>query len=60
MVEELFAKGGEDKDKLSLENSRGNEECIQVLKEQPELSWKDQESNLVNSELVHLPRRPTR
>jgi hypothetical protein len=27
MVEELFAKGGEDKDKLSFENSRGSEEC---------------------------------
>ena len=27
MIEELFAKGGEDKDKLSFENSRGSEEC---------------------------------
>ena len=27
MVEELFAKGGEDKDKLSLESTTGIEEC---------------------------------
>ena len=33
---------------------------IQVLKEQAELSRKDQESNLVPRELVHLPRRSTR
>ena len=33
---------------------------IQVLKEHPELSKKDQESNLVHSELVHLPWKPTR
>ena len=33
---------------------------IQVLKEQPELSRKDRESNLVHCELAHLPRRSTR
>lgn len=33
---------------------------IQVLKEQPELSRKDPESNLVHCEPVHLPRRSTR
>ena len=27
MVKELFAKGGKDKDKLSLESSIGIEEC---------------------------------
>ena len=32
---------------------------IQVLKEQAELSRKDQESNLVQCELVHLPRGST-
>ena len=33
---------------------------IQVLKEKPELSREDGESNLLHSELVHLPRRSTR
>lgn len=32
---------------------------IQVLKEKPELSREDWESNLLHSELVHLLRRST-
>ena len=32
---------------------------IQVLKEKPELSREDGESNLLHSELVHLARRST-
>ena len=37
----------------------GMHSIIQVLKEQPELSRKDQEGNLTHSKLVHLPRRFT-
>ena len=32
---------------------------IQVLKENPELSREDRESNFLHSELVHLARRST-
>ena len=40
MVEELFAKGGEDKDKLSSENSRGSEECtVSSKSSRSSLSW---------------------
>ena len=60
MVEQLVARRDEKKYKLSSEKSRESvHSIIQVLKEKPELSMEDWESNSLHSELVHLLRRST-